>query len=330
VLRIHFSPDDLDRTRVAESVDPLWEIVFSRLRLTEPDSGLLFEPWRNEVRRNADRQVVRSGVRVLSALAPLGPYFPDFLTPPEGATGLTSALEAIRATPRGRLRDEFELLSAVHQPPAWTHPLAEGDFRALAWLTDTLARYHSSVIEPYGEMIDEAVELDRAHRADLAAGGVEGLLRAMWPLMNWRPPVLEVQYNHDRDLHLAGRGLRLVPSYFCRRNPVAFADPSLPPTVLYPVHHDWTWRRELASGCRSPQTLGALLGSTRSAVLAAVGTGATTTELAERLGASPSSVSRHTTILREAGLLTTSRRGLSVLHQKTLLGAALLGPRGRS
>lgn len=322
MLRIHFSAGDLERTQVADRVDPLWEMAFSWLRLTERDGGLLLQPWSQAVRHDADRQVVRAGVRMLSVLTPLGPYFPDFLTPPEGADGLASALDAIRATPRARLREEFGLLAAVSPTPTWTHPLAGGDDDALAELTGTLARYHAEIIEPYREMIDEAVETDRVHRT--GTGGVEGLLRGMWPLMNWRPPVLEVQYSYDRDLHLGGRGLRLVPSYFCRRTPVALADPGLPPTLVYPLHHDWTWQRQLASGARRQGALTALLGATRSAVLAAIGTGATTTELAARLGASPSSVSRHTTVLREAGLLTTSRQGVSVLHRRTVLGSALL------
>lgn len=323
MLRIHFSTGDLERTQIAERVDPLWEMVFSRLRLTEGDSGVLLEPWLRSVRRDGDRQVIRSGVRLLAVLSPLGPYFPDFLTPPEGADGLGAALAAIRSTPRERLRDELELLARVSPAPSWTRPLAEGCGGALAELTEALARYHAAVIEPYSALIEEAVETDRLHRT--GPGSVDGLLHGMWPLMNWRPPVLEVQYAYDRDLHLNGRGLRLVPSYFCRRTPVAFADPGLPPTVVYPVHHDWTWQRQLASGRREQSALAALLGSTRSAVLAAVGSGATTTELAERLGASASAVSRHTTVLREAGLLTTQRQGLSVLHQRTVLGSALLG-----
>lgn len=323
MLRIHFSTGDLERTQIAERVDPLWEMVFSRLRLTEGDSGVLLEPWLRSVRRDGDRQVIRSGVRLLAVLSPLGPYFPDFLTPPEGADGLGAALAAIRATPRERLRDELELLARVSPAPSWTRPLAEGCGGALAELTEALARYHAAVIEPYSALIEEAVETDRLHRT--GPGSVDGLLHGMWPLMNWRSPVLEVQYAYDRDLHLNGRGLRLVPSYFCRRTPVAFADPGLPPTVVYPVHHDWTWQRQLASGRREQSALAALLGSTRSAVLAAVGSGATTTELAERLGASASAVSRHTTVLREAGLLTTQRQGLSVLHQRTVLGSALLG-----
>ncbi|WP_089951837.1 ArsR/SmtB family transcription factor [Lentzea xinjiangensis] len=305
-------------------MDPLWEMVFSWRRLTEPDGWLVLQPWLRHIRRDGDRRVISSGVRMWSVLTPLGPYFPDFLTPPEGAQGLGSALDAIRSTPRQRLKDEFARLEGVSPTPAWTRPLAAGDGASLLELTESMARYHAAVVQPYGDLIDEAVETDRLHRTGVA-GSVETLLRGMWPLMNWRPPVLEVQYAYDRDLHLNGRGLRLVPSYFCRRTPVAFADPGLPPTVVYPLHHDWTWQRQLASGRRQDGALAALLGTTRSAVLAAVGAGATTTELAERLGISPSSVSRHTTVMREAGLLTTRRQGLSVLHQRTVLGSALLG-----
>ncbi|WP_329791693.1 helix-turn-helix domain-containing protein [Lentzea sp. DG1S-22] len=309
---------------MAERVDPLWEMVFSWLRLTELDCGLMLQPWLRHVRRHGDRQVITSGVRMLSVLTPKAPYFPDFITPPEGAQGLGSALAVIRSTPRHRLREEFRRLEEVRPTPGWTRPLAAGDGESLLELTEALTRYHRAVVEPYGDLLDEAVETDRVHRLGVA-GDVEGVLRGMWPLMNWRAPVLEVQYAHDRDLHLNGRGLRLVPSYFCRRTPVAFADPELPPTVVYPLHHDWTWQRQLQSGRREQGALAALLGNTRSAVLAAVGAGATTTELAERLGASPSSVSRHTTVLREAGLLTTQRQGLSVLHRRTSLGSALLG-----
>lgn len=142
--------------------------------------------------------------------------------------------------------------------------------------------------------------------------------------MQWRPPVLEVQHDVDRDLYLGGRGLRLVPSYFCQRVPVALADPDLHPTVVYPVNHGYAWKYDLAARRSSDRALATLLGSTRAAVLIAVDGGATTTELARRLGTSLSSVSRHTTVLRDAGLVTTCRQGLAVLHTMTPLGAALV------
>jgi DNA-binding transcriptional ArsR family regulator len=325
MLRIHFTSDDLVRTRVAGVVDPLWEMVFSRLRLSEQGQGFVFEHWTRQVRQEAQVSEIRPALQIMSALSPPGPYFPDFLTPPEGALGLEPAIEAIRATPCGQLRNELRKLSRTSSLPPWTRALAEGDKRLLADLGDALADYHRVAIEPHTDTIQAAVEADRAHRSRMMLDqGVEGLLLSMRPLMQWQPPVLHVHYDFDRDLHLRGRGLRLVPSYFCQRVPVAVADPDLAPTLVYPINHDYAWKYELAGHRSSDRALVALLGSTRAAVLAAIDCGATTSELARRLGTSPSSISRHTAVLRNAGLITTHRQVLSVLHTMTPLGAALL------
>lgn len=322
VLRVHFTAADRGHVQVALSVDPLWEMVFSRLRLSEPATDPAGSEWARWVRRDIGIEAMRPGLRVLTTLAPRGPYFPDFITPSEGAHGLLPAVEAIRATPRGRLRHELGRLSGLRRLPAWARSLADGDQELLADIGNSLIAYHRSAIEPYTDIIETAIEADRARRASTAlGGGVDSLLNSMRPLMRWRPPVLEIDYPVNRDLHLQGRGLRLVPSYFCRVNPVAFADPNLPPTVVYPVHHK-------PAAPRSDQALTALLGATRCAVLRTIGSGATTTELARRLRLSPSTVSRHTTVLRNAGIITTRRTGSSVLHTMTPVGLALLNGGG--
>ncbi len=46
---------------------------------------------------------------------------------------------------------------------------------------------------------------------------------------------------------------------------------------------------------------------------------------AERVGVSPATVGRHATNPRNAGLMTTVRTGIAVLHSLTPLGRALLG-----
>lgn len=70
--------------------------------------------------------------------------------------------------------------------------------------------------------------------------------------------------------------------------------------------------------------LGPLLGRTRAAVLAGVRDPATTTALAERVGVSLAAASQHATVLRNAGLVHTTRIGIAVLHSLTPLGRALL------
>jgi DNA-binding transcriptional ArsR family regulator len=147
------------------------------------------------------------------------------------------------------------------------------------------------------------------------------MLASFQPLMRWRSPVLEVGYPTDRDLHLGGRGLRLVPSFFCSGRPVSLLDPELPPVVVYPIAHD-PWH-PMAAGT-GPRSLSVLLGATRAAVLEAVGDGCTTTELSRRARVSAASASQHASVLRGAGLISTSRTGGSVLHTLTPLGTALL------
>lgn len=160
----------------------------------------------------------------------------------------------------------------------------------------------------------------------LLDGGTEELLASLPRMLRWRAPVLESDYPVDRDLYLDGRGLLLQPSYFCRGTPVVLRDPALPPVLVYPITH-----------CEAPtvrepggSSLAKLVGTTRSAVLHAIGDGGTTSELARRAGVSLASASQHAGVLREAGLVATLRHGNAVLHTLTPLGAALLGgARGR-
>jgi DNA-binding transcriptional ArsR family regulator len=72
-----------------------------------------------------------------------------------------------------------------------------------------------------------------------------------------------------------------------------------------------------------------LLGRTRAAVLRAVadGRGCSTTQLARRLNLAPATASHHTTVLRNARLITTRREGKVVIHTITGLGLAVLKQR---
>jgi DNA-binding transcriptional ArsR family regulator len=137
--------------------------------------------------------------------------------------------------------------------------------------------------------------------------------------MRWQPPVLHVDYPVDQDLYLNGRGLLLVPSFFCWGRPVTLLDADLPPVLIYAIDHDVPNSND--------QMLGSLIGRTRAALLRRIGATCTTTELARWLEVSQASVSQHTAVLRDAGLISTRRNGGSVLHSLTPLGIALLSGR---
>ncbi|WP_390624038.1 ArsR/SmtB family transcription factor [Fodinicola feengrottensis] len=75
--------------------------------------------------------------------------------------------------------------------------------------------------------------------------------------------------------------------------------------------------------------LAALLGSTRALILRAIHScrGATTGRLAKTIGVSAATVSEHVKIMRNSGLLTSTRHAQNVLHIVTPLGRRLLDSR---
>ena len=323
MLRVHFTPDDIGRVRMAAEPDPMWETVFTLFRLTRPGQTPIFGPWRE--------QVVRATRRAdLDILLPLvrGPYYPDFLTPAEGALGLPYGIEALLATPGKRLRQDMTELARLGEPmPSWMRRLAEGDRDVLERVAAAMRSHHEVAVAPYWPDARAHVEADRSRRARaLLDHGVEGLLDSFRPMMRWSSPVLEVETPFEQTIELDGRGLILVPSYFSWGNPDVLRDPALPPVLVYPVERDPS-AFSAASPAANGGSVAALIGQTRTSVLESIGDGSTTSELARRVGVSAASVSQHTAVLREARLIHTSRVGKAVLHTITPLGAALLGER---
>lgn len=324
MLRIHFTPQDLARTVVASAPDPLWEVLFSSFRVRDANRHPELTAWAHDVRTDRARVAqLGQGVRLLSVIAPKGPYIPDFLTPAAAKDGLDPGLDAIMSTPRSRLRREVGKLGRRGPLPDWVRPLADGDIGFLRRLTTELRAYHDCAIRPYQESIQRGVDTDHARRTtQLADQGIEGLFGGLRAGVRWQAPVLEVEYRIDKDLHLDGRGLRIVPSFFSRGTADSLADTTLAPVLIYPIDQDCRSLPLDAAGGR--RSLALLMGATRAAVLHAVGSGASTTELAQRLNTSLASISRHTGVLRNAGLVSTHRQGAAVVHALTGLGAALL------
>ncbi len=171
--------------------------------------------------------------RLLVPLLPRARYLPDFLTPAESADGLDRGLAAVVDTPPDRVAHELSLLRGSSGAPAWAARLVERPAREE--LAKVLRAYYDAVVAPHHDRIHAELTGERALRAhEVLATGVDGLLSGLSPAMRWCPPVLHVDYVEDRDLHLDGRGLRLVPTYFCWQSPVSMADPQLRPVLIYP------------------------------------------------------------------------------------------------
>ncbi|MBB0232497.1 ArsR/SmtB family transcription factor, partial [Streptomyces calidiresistens] len=345
MLRIHFTDADLARTRVASRPDPLWEIVTSLYRLQTRSGRRGHAHWYRLARRRlVERGLARAVRTVLLPFFPRGVYLPDFLTPAESEHGLEEGLEAILACPPSRVRAETALLARTSPAPLPLRVDAPEPRRELVAL---MRAYHEAVLAPVEEELRAVVEAERSLRLrDLLDGGVGGMLTGLGPGTRLQGSVLSVRYpGADRDLRLAGRGLRIVPSRFCRDTPITLADPTLPPVLVHPPgnaagnrgmtrgpgdgapcgtgDHPWSGTRRGTDGA-GDAPLAVLLGRTRAIALHAVETGATTGEIARAAGVSCSAASRHAGALRNAGLVNSNRCGTYVLHTLTPAGAALL------
>jgi DNA-binding transcriptional ArsR family regulator len=319
VLRIHFTGEDLARTQVAAVPDPLWEIVMSLQALRSRYGRMAFDGWRATAAAAVRRHGIRGQVRMLGALVPTIGYFPDFLTPAEGALGLDEGIDAVLATPGGRLRHEVGRLPAGADHAPWVRDLMSGRAEARSALGRALRAYHQTVLAPYWPRVETDIG---AHWAVAArtrrVAGMGEMLAGLSPSLRWRPPVLEADFGQDRDLYLRGRGIMLIPSYFHWNRPIPLADPSLPPVLVYRIVH------EPRATTRGSDALSAALGASRAAVLRASEDGASTGDIARRCQISPAAASRHTTLLRDAGLMVSRRQANTVVHTPTALGTALL------
>ncbi|WP_103342186.1 ArsR/SmtB family transcription factor [Amycolatopsis sp. CA-126428] len=324
-LRIHFTDADLARTRLRPELDLLWEVVGSAQALQHGGGGLPLNRWRRRVRGCVrEAGAVRLAVHTVTTVAPHAAYFPDFLTPAEEVRDIGEGAEAVLSAPRRQVREEIGRLRPSGAPAArWLGELARGKTAAAQHLCRALHLYCGALLEPDLPMIGDGLRI-------ACAGGIqrylregpEGLLRWLGPAARWRPPVLVVvDYPVDRDLRLDGRGLLLIPSYFGVHHPVALADPRLRPVLVFPIE---AGARLLAGWHGGGDHLSALLGPTRATILRSVVTGGTTTRLARQAGVAPATVSHHTGVLRDAGLITTDRHENLATHHITSLGLAVL------
>ena len=318
-LRIHFGAGDMARLRVAAGPDPMWETVLSMHMLQTRRGTLFFDGWRQDIRRR-----LGGSARLLLALNPAVGSFPDFLTPAQGTTDLDTGIDAMLSTPRSRLRAELSALTFVSGMRSWLLAVADADTTALREFDRLFRAFHAGAVQPVWDDLVAQVhhERERLARAFLR-GGPGAVLSCIGSVCGCDSPVLDLPYPVDRDLFLGGRGLLLIPSYFCWKHPVTLVDPGLSPVLVYPTRHLYpvALQARRSDGDRS---LAALIGSTRAAILRSLEVPCSTTDLANRAGTSIASASRHASILRGAGLITTERSAGAVVHHLTSLGATLL------
>ncbi|MFW6691116.1 ArsR/SmtB family transcription factor [Streptomyces sp. MAR4 CNX-425] len=326
--RIHFTAEDVARTRLADGPRPLVELNAAVRMLQGATRNVRLGSWRRDTLSRLPRQT-----RMLFDLIPLQEWGLDLLTP-AAAGSPEELLEQVRTSSRRRLRRELSALAEQREHrrrlPRWAERM-ETEPRFFQHVVDLLGHLHTVALAPHWPRLVSLALVDRGIRTrQFLDGGMDSLMSGLIPLRaRWEPATLEISKpgGVDVDIHLGGRGLLLIPSLFATDFPIIDPDARPQPWITYPVHHDHPVDLLIPPappGALSP--LSTLLGRTRAAVLYAIGEhpASTTGELAAHLGIAPASASEHATTLRTAGLISTARHRTSAIHTLTVTGMDLL------
>ena len=250
-------------------------------------------------------------------------WTPDFLNPRP-------------ASPLTRLDDEFAVLAAIpadefvrdlvavhgHVPEVF----AGSPRVAVRRIVRALRELWTATFEPYWPRMRAVLEADVVYRGrQIAQGGLSVMLNDISSTVSYGDGVVSVRLKdpNDRLQRIDGNGLTLVPTMFTRRGSAPVGDG--PPLIMYPARGQGAlWEAEQVA---NPAALAAILGETRASLLSALGDPASSTELGVRFGVTASAVNQHLRVLRDAGLLVSTRYGHSVLYLRSELGSALLEAR---
>lgn len=316
MLRLHFTADDLLRTRFASAPAPLVEMALAVAAMQRRDT--IFDGWRRE----AGPRLPRAGRTLLQLVPPSGAG-PMFLDPV--SDGTEDGLDTVLSSPRGLVRRELRRICSAGQPiTPWIRALDERDPGAWQLLGAAVRAAHGALVQPSWARIWQSFRGEVAWRGRLIAeSGLMAALETLHPAAQWRDTTLEIDAGSRYSISLAGRGVTLLPSAFLTNltsRPLVGTHPDGSMLVVYPA----LTALPLVDESPAQDPLADLLGRTRAAVLGLAAQPRTTGQLARELGISGASASEHARTLRAAGLLVTERAGKAVLHSVTSLGDRLL------
>ncbi|NUP51418.1 MAG: helix-turn-helix transcriptional regulator [Catenulispora sp.] len=309
MIRIPLSSDDVARVRIASTPDYGLELMSGGAVLSERNPLALprLARWRAEIwrRQTPDTLLAVSGLYTARSL-------PGMLGHPE-------------RVPAAEIAGYLEHISGERGLSRFHRALIEGEQAAHGRLNAAVSHFRATAIDPYRRRIASAVARSAARASAHAANeGIGAALSTIHPKIRWTGTTLLLDTRSEHHCELAGRTLIIRPLTLALG--IVLIDDADPATVTvgYPAAFALSAADHLQ---RTPTAaLTALLGTSRAATLTTVAwsPAITTGELADSLGLSPATASRHATVLRGAGLIDTVRDGQAVRHQLTRLGRDLL------
>ncbi|WP_308799021.1 ArsR/SmtB family transcription factor [Agromyces silvae] len=321
VVDFRLAPDDISAIRFG--VSPGHELCHAVRVVLRPPEHPLQWGWLRAVR---DR-VPRDSFDLLALVIGAEGYFPDFftttptwdVTPDDEAERLRRVPPELMRADLGKMIDRSTgarraAIVRMREQPELTRELI-----ADAWL-----EVWAALLAPVWEQLERILRADIAVRSRrIAAHGVAQMVGALNQAVEWHGDAVRVAMRTHREvLDCRGSGLVLVPSVMAARCAV-LTEPPAQPTLFYPAQGvTETWARDSAEAARA---LAALVGPARAAILLAGHEPRTTSEVAADGGLAVSTASHHLTVLRNAGLMQSTRDGARVRHVRTPLGEAMVG-----
>jgi hypothetical protein len=314
-----FSANDVALTRFA--ISPMFEVITSFRLIASGYRHPVHGWWLDQVRPRVAAAGLTTGW--LADLIPADGYLPDFLTPPvnEPTPSIATELAAIRATPDDEVRADLAILNskasrcvALHVDPAGR----------LGRLVEEIEAYWEIVLAPYWVRVRAALDADLFYRTrQVAEHGAARLFNDLHATLRWDDNTLHMVRRHCAfPREATGPGLLLVPSAFAT-NILTWSRPPHAPTIAYPARGIGSlWEHRPVPHA---DAIAAVLGRSRTLLLAELEAPASTTDLARRTGISTAGVSQHLTTLRDAGMVSAHRAGRSVLYARTAVAESLLG-----
>jgi DNA-binding transcriptional ArsR family regulator len=322
VIEIRMRLSDLARMRFAYS--PLAEVAESLYLLASGHISSVHRTWYDSVQgRLSD-----VNLELLRVLVPGTAFMPGYLF--GGVTGpgttIDSQLKKLAQLDSDAIREMIDEVSdGGPLSPTALSLLAKGS-AAPRLIAEELYRYWSIAVEPHWSSIRRVLDDDVAYRAaELTRAGVESMLCGLHPEVRVDGALMRINKLHTSEEDLSGSGLVLVPSVFSWPNIIFVPSGDGQSTLTYAARGVGNvWGAEARSDDSTDAALGALIGRSRAAILLSLTLPHSTTELALMLGQSAPAVSQHLAVLKRSGLVTSWRKGKSVLYRCSDLAISVI------
>jgi DNA-binding transcriptional ArsR family regulator len=246
-------------------------------------------------------------------------WIPGFITAAPTGRGepeFADELAGVRSLSAEAVADD---LAAVLAGSPYARHLTVPDLpERAACLLDWVWRH---AVVGYWQRRRRIIEADIVARTTrLSQGGWAAALTDLRPGMRWLGAGrLQINAHGNPPREISGAELFFVPVTL-QRGWVAWDEPR-----RYAVMYPCSGTLAHPDSAAAPETLAALLGPARAAILVLLATPMTTTQLVVLTGQRLGSVGRHLKILWEAGLLHRRRAGRSVLYYRSEAGDLLVG-----